>query len=225
MINDPYTYEDGTLKNKLNIRDHHELRKAEADIGFLKLINVDSVRSDKLNEELLCDIHYHIFENIFDWAGKYRIVPVYKTELVIPGISLRYADVGSIGKELKKQMFDLNMINWPLDDIDQLVYTFARKIAVMWKIHPFRDGNTRTFLSFAYIFAKANGFPFDMELFTKELNRTHDENGKVINYSVRDRFVLASLDDDHYPEVGPLASLFKVAIKSYNDNLDKGTAK
>lgn len=225
MINDPYTYEDGTLKNKLNIRDHHELRKAEADIGFLKLINVDSVRSDKLNEELLCDIHYHIFENIFDWAGKYRTVPVYKTELVIPGISLRYADVGSIGKELKKQMVDLNMINWPLDDIDQLVYTFARKIAVMWKIHPFRDGNTRTFLSFAYIFAKANGFPFDMELFTKELNRTHDENGKVINYSVRDRFVLASLDDDHYPEVGPLASLFKVAIKSYNDNLDKGTAK
>lgn len=225
MINDPYTYEDGTLKNKLNIRDHQELRKAEADIGFLKLINVDSVKAEKLNEELLCDIHYHIFENIFDWAGKYRTVPVYKTELVIPGISLRYADVGSIGKELKKQMAELNMINWPLDDINQLAYTFARKIAVMWKIHPFRDGNTRTFLSFAYIFAKANGFPFDMELFTKELNRTHDEDGKVINYSVRDRFVLASLDDDHYPEVGPLASLFKAAIKSYNDNLDKGTAK
>lgn len=225
MINDPYTYEDGTLKNKLNIRDHQELRKAEADIGFLKLINVDSVKAEKLNEELLCDIHYHIFENIFDWAGKYRTVPVYKTELVIPGISLRYADVGSIGKELKKQMVELNMINWPLDDINQLAYTFARKIAVMWKIHPFRDGNTRTFLSFAYIFAKANGFPFDMELFTKELNRTHDEDGKVINYSVRDRFVLASLDDDHYPEVGPLASLFKAAIKSYNDNLDKGTAK
>ena len=225
MINDPYTYEDGTLKNKLNIRDHQELRKAEADIGFLKLINVDSVKAEKLNEELLCDIHYHIFENIFDWAGKYRTVPVYKTELVIPGISLRYADVGSIGKELKKQMVELNMINWPLDDINQLAYTFARKIAVMWKIHPFRDGNTRTFLSFAYIFAKANGFPFDMELFTKELNRTHDEDGNVINYSVRDRFVLASLDDDHYPEVGPLASLFKAAIKSYNDNLDKGTAK
>ena len=51
MINDPYTYEDGTLKNKLNIRDHQELRKAEADIGFLKLINVDSVKSYKLNEE------------------------------------------------------------------------------------------------------------------------------------------------------------------------------
>lgn len=225
MINDPYTYEDGTLKNKLNIRDHQELRKAEADIGFLKLINVDSVKAEKLNEELLCDIHYHIFENIFDWAGKYRTVPVYKTELVIPGISLRYADVGNIGKELKKQMAELNMINWPLDDINQLAYTFARKIAVMWKIHPFRDGNTRTFLSFAYIFAKDNGFPFDMELFTKELNRTHDEDGKVINYSVRDRFVLASLDDDHYPEVGPLASLFKAAIKSYNDNIDKGTAK
>ena len=218
MINDPYTYEDGTLKNKLNIRDHQELRKAEADIGFLKLINFDSVKSDKLNEELLKDIHHHIFENIFEWAGEYRTVPVYKTELVIPGISLRYADVGSIGKELIKQMIELNMTEWDLDNIDKLAYTFARKIAVMWKIHPFRDGNTRTFLSFAYIFAKENGFPFDMELFTKELNRKHDEDGKVINYSVRDRFVLASLDDDHYPEVGPLASLFKAAIKTYNNN-------
>ena len=115
-------------------------------------------------------------------------------------------------------MIELNMTEWDLDNIDKLAYTFARKIAVMWKIHPFRDGNTRTFLSFAYIFAKENGFPFDMELFTKELNRKHDEDGKVINYSVRDRFVLASLDDDHYPEVGPLASLFKAAINTYNNN-------
>ena len=99
MSRDPYVYPDGTLINKLNIRDYHELRQAEADIGFLKLINVDSVKSDKLNEELLCDIHYHIFENIFDWAGKYRTVPVYKQELVIPGISLRYADVKSIDKK------------------------------------------------------------------------------------------------------------------------------
>lgn len=224
-MKDPYTYEDGTLKNKLNIRDHQELRQAEADIGFLKLINIDSVKANGLNEDLLSRIHYHIFENIFDWAGRYRTVPVYKTELVIPGISLRYADVGSIGKELKKQMIELNMINWPLEDRDQLAYTFARKIAVMWKIHPFRDGNTRTFLSFAYIFAKANGFPFDIELFTKELNRKHDENGKVVNYSVRDRFVLASLDDDHYPEVGPLASLFKAAMISYEDNMKKNVGK
>ena len=29
-MKDPYTYEDGTLRNKLNIRDHQELRQAEA---------------------------------------------------------------------------------------------------------------------------------------------------------------------------------------------------
>ena len=61
----------------------------------------------------------------------------------------------------------------------------------------------------------------DIELFTKELNRKHDENGKVVNYSVRDRFVLASLDDNHYPEVGPLASLFKAAMISYEENMKK----
>jgi cell filamentation protein len=214
---DPYTYEDGTLINKLNIRDYNELRQAEADIGFLKLINIDSLEYDKLNEELLCRIHYHILSDIFDWAGQYRKTPIFKGELVIPGLSLRYADVKNIGKELKKQMTELNKIEWNLDDLDEVAYLFARKIAVMWKIHPFRDGNTRTFLSFAYIFAKAKGFPFDMELFANELNRKYDDNGKVTNYSVRDRFVLASLDDDHYPEVGPLAYLFKAAMASYKE--------
>jgi predicted transcriptional regulator len=40
------------LINKLNIRDYNELLQAEADIGFLKLINIDSLEYNKLNDEL-----------------------------------------------------------------------------------------------------------------------------------------------------------------------------
>lgn len=224
-MTDPYVYSDGTLINKLNIRDYNELKKAEADIGFLKLINIDSVVARGLDEDLLKRIHYHIFENIFTWAGEYRTVPIYKEELVIPGVSLNYTEVKKIDKELKKQMIELNCIDWNLDDIDELSMLFARKIALLWKIHPFRDGNTRTFLSFAYIFAKANNFPFDIELFTKELNRKFDGNGNVIKYSVRDRFVLASLDDKNYPEVEALAGLFKAAMLNYNKSINSGISK
>lgn len=49
-MKDPYVYEDtGTLKNKLGIKDYEELRKAESDISFVKLLTVWV--------EILLDIH------------------------------------------------------------------------------------------------------------------------------------------------------------------------
>ena len=60
-MNDPYVYENGVLKNKLNIQDYDQLNKAEADIGFIKLINIDSIRIDYFDEETLKRLHRHIF--------------------------------------------------------------------------------------------------------------------------------------------------------------------
>ena len=91
-MNDPYVYSNGVLKNKLNIKSYEELNKAEADIGFAKLINVDSVDIDFFDDKLLKRIHKHIFEDIFDWAGEYRKVPLVKEELVLPGCTIQYTD-------------------------------------------------------------------------------------------------------------------------------------
>lgn len=42
-MEDPYVYKDtGTLINKLGIKDYEELRKAESDISFVKLLSVDA---------------------------------------------------------------------------------------------------------------------------------------------------------------------------------------
>ena len=39
-MKDPYILENGTLKNLLNITDEKELKKAERDIGFAKLMDI-----------------------------------------------------------------------------------------------------------------------------------------------------------------------------------------
>ena len=63
-----------------------------------------------------------------------------------------------------------------------------------------------------------------IKLILKE-NTTLDvyfSDGKVKRYSVRDKFVLACLDEKDYPEVGPLADVFRKAIISYqnkNENI------
>ncbi|MBQ6498005.1 MAG: Fic family protein [Bacilli bacterium] len=214
-MTDPYVYENGVLKNKLNIRDYEKLNQAEADIGFLKLINIDSIKIDYFDEETIKRLHHHIFEDIFEWAGKYRVIPLYKEELVLPMCSINYSEYRNISKDLKECLNDLNSIAWQNLEVSETAFLFARKLALLWKVHPFRDGNTRTILSFAYLYAKEHGFPFDMKTFTEELSRKEDENGKTI-YSVRDKFVLACLDEKDYPEVGPLASVFERAIETYD---------
>ncbi len=216
-MRDPYVNASGVLKNRLQIDDYQKLRRAEADIGFVKLINIDAISCDTFDEELIQKIHKHIFEDIYDWAGKYRTVPLVKSELVLPGYSIPYSTPKDVPKDLKERLKEINAISWEDLPKEEIPMLFARKMALLWKVHPFRDGNTRTILSFAYLFAKAHKFPLDMKLFMDNLSRKYREDGDVYRYSVRDKFVLASLDEKDYPEVEALASLVEQAMETYQE--------
>lgn len=216
-MNDPYVYSNGVLKNKLNIKNHDELKQAEADIGFLKLINVEFIEAETFDEELLKKLHKHIFGDIFEWAGEFRKCPLVKEEFIFPGYSVPYSYHKDIPKDLKQKIKELNQTPWSDMSKEEIASVFARKIALLWKVHPFRDGNTRTILSFSYLYAKEHGFPMDMETFTNNIARLYYENGKVSRHSIRDKFVIASLEEENYPEVAPLASVFEQAMKKYSE--------
>lgn len=220
-MKDPYVDENNVLINKLNINSYEKLNQAEADICFVNLMKIDSIDINCFDENLIKKIHKFIFDDIFDWAGEYRTVPLYKEEVVIPGLSLNYTNYNKIDEELKNKINELNSISWSDMSIKDISFIFARKLAIIWKIHPFRDGNTRTILSFAFLYAREHSFPFDMVTFTNELSRKYNSNGNISAYSVRDKFVLASLDDNDCPEVGHLAYIFEKAISNYSNNIKR----
>lgn len=214
-MKDPYIQENGTLKNKLGIGIYEELNSAEKDIGYVKLLDIKSVTNSKCDINLLKNIHKHIFEDIFEWAGEFRTVPVYKEEKVIPGISLEYGNPKDIEKELTECLEKMNSDNWNNKKIDDLTTQFVGYLARIWRTHPFRDGNTRTTLAFANIFAKEHGFELDMSTILNDLGRIEDaETGKVIRWGVRDKFVLAALDKKDYPEPQALEQIMKQAINN-----------
>ena len=66
MIQDPYTQENGTLKNKLGIADYETLKLAEKDITFSKFLNIHVSFRNKYDISYIKSIHKHIFEDIFD---------------------------------------------------------------------------------------------------------------------------------------------------------------
>ena len=87
-------------------------------------------------------------------------------------------------------------------------------MARIWRVHPFRDGNTRTTLAFAEQYSREHGFPMDIGILLEHLTRTVTPEGRIVRYSIRDKFVLAALDKKDYPEPEHLEALIKASILS-----------
>lgn len=165
-MKDPYVYEEtGTLKNKLGIKDYEELRKAEADISFVKLLTVDrDVECSKFDLDYVKNIHKYILDDIYEWAGEFRTVPMVKSEIILGGDTVRYAYPKEIEPKAKECLNELNRINWNVKTLDDKVMDFTKLIAELWQVHPFRDGNTRTIVTYAFRFAEEHGFRMNRKL-------------------------------------------------------------
>lgn len=165
-MKDPYIYQDtGTLINKLGIKDEEKLRKAEANISFIKLLTVDrDVPCEKFDLEYLKNIHKYVLGDIYDWAGEFRTVPMFKEEKILAGDSVRYSYPTEIKPKALEYLDEINRINWNVMDVDEKSLKFTKLIAGLWQVHPFRDGNTRTTVTYAFRFAEEHGFPMQKQL-------------------------------------------------------------
>ncbi len=211
-MSDPYCYKNGVLKNKLGIQDYDELCHVERDLLKTKVLSSRFVTSRKMDARLLKDIHRFIFGGLFEWAGEYRKTPLYKEEIYfIPGLSVQYPAPEDIDGQLKNEMSAINSLRWSEMGDDEIAKEFAIHIARIWKVHPFRDGNTRSVLGFAKIYAMEHGFPMDMEVLTRLLSRPTNSAGEPVGLSLRDMFVGASLDE--YPEPEYLIRVFLRALQ------------
>ena len=76
-IDDPYTYESSTvLVNKLDLRDQDVLDAYEAEISNAR--SQEPLPEGNLNFVHYCAVHHHLFQDVYDWAGKPRTVRISK---------------------------------------------------------------------------------------------------------------------------------------------------
>lgn len=212
-MKDPYVYEDtGTLINKLGIKDYEKLRKAEADISFVKLLSVDAnVDCHKFDLEYIQNIHKYVLGDIYNWAGEFRTVPMEKPEEVLGGDTVRYAYPKEIVPKAQEYINEINSINWNNIELEDKALKFSKLIAGLWQVHPFRDGNTRTIITYAFRFAEEHGFKMDRNLILKHFG------------FVRNSLVMASLGE--YSEYEHLALIVKDAIKNEQESVEKNNTK
>ena len=163
-MRDPYLYPDmEVLKNLLDIRDSKKLQQAESDYVTLRLSEIaeDGRMIGLYDFAALCRMHYRIFQDIYEWAGKIRIINIEKAEDALNGISVEYSDVFDAESALEK----MRNYRWQGASMDEAAERFSSYMAELWKAHPFREGNTRTVVTFCAMFIEEQGIYIDSGLF------------------------------------------------------------
>lgn len=196
---DPYLYDDvPVLRNKLNIKDNSRLEETENLLTKIKLLTVDDVKGN-FDYQHLMNIHEHIFGDIYDWAGTSRQVNTEKEEHVLGGLSVVYSSRENIEKDAIIAIDTLHKVEWRNLSLKEKSESFAAGIASLWKVHPFREGNTRTIMTFGIQFAAAKGFMIDHKIFAEHSSYT------------RNALVLASIGE--YSEAQHLNRIVLDAMK------------
>lgn len=146
--------ETNVLINKLNIKTLKELDDAENAFVSLNITNLISNPFEIKSVFDIKKIHKHLFSDLYDWAGENRKINMYKEEPVLGGLSVEYSDFHNIDNDLTKLDNYFKSIKWKELNKELTIETIVKLISKLWRIHCFREGNTRTTITFLYLLMK-----------------------------------------------------------------------
>jgi cell filamentation protein len=158
-IDPDFTYTDsktGLLKNLQDITDPDVLLFVESG-AVTKRLQELSQRPIKIKGiDSLFEIHRYLFQDIYDWAGKKRLVEISKDGKQFFPTShfdnaLRYID---------ELIADFNKI--PKDNKNELAEKLAEILDNVNYLHPFREGNGRAKREFLRLLALDKGLTLNL---------------------------------------------------------------
>jgi cell filamentation protein len=178
-IDPDYTYTDpktGLLRNLQDISDPEVLLFVESGAVTKRLQQLDENPLKIKGIDSLFEIHQHLFQDIYAWAGKKRKVEISKDgKQFFPTThfdnAFRYID---------QLITDFKKI--PKDDKRQLAEKLAEILDNINYLHPFREGNGRTQREFLRLLALEKGL-------TLNLNPPDNE-------SIYNRYMKGTIDSD-----------------------------
>ncbi|WP_265304201.1 hypothetical protein [Verminephrobacter eiseniae] len=97
----PYTNETGVFKNKLGFTDANQLKSIEYEVTSARaediLTGEISLGVSGYGLERQAAIHKHLFQDVYEWAGKTRTVP--SSKRADNGMVSRFAEPDAIAKD------------------------------------------------------------------------------------------------------------------------------
>lgn len=145
------------LKNKLNIQDADELRKAERELTSTRIheLEMESPIPTTFDANHLKALHKHIFQDLYDWAGEFRTVDIAKGNMFCRTMFLN-DQLNDVFRQLRRDNYLKGC-----KTIQQMGEKLGYYQAEINAVHPFREGNGRTQRMFIKQLAKHNGYTLE----------------------------------------------------------------
>lgn len=143
-IGSRYTYKNSNvIKNKLNIKDEVKLHEYETEMVAFKLVTLRNIDMSEyeFDAKRLRFIHKYLFEDIYEFAGEYRLENITKDNFM-------FAQFEYIEENVESIMNKISIPELKKMDYDALVEKISYFLTELNVLHPFREGNGRTIREF-----------------------------------------------------------------------------
>lgn len=158
MSDDPYLI-PGTdcLKNLLGIRDPATLTKAEYNLSANRAQSLADALGPNpgFNLDTLKAIHRHLFQDVYEWAGKLRSVDITKGDSHFAPAMRIEAYAPNVFDALAKENHLKGLSR------EAFAQRAAHHFAEVNALHPFREGNGRAQKEFFRVLAERAGHSLD----------------------------------------------------------------
>lgn len=154
-VDDPYCYPGSSvLKNRLDLRTQAELEAFEA---FITAQRADEpLPAGRLSYTHYRAIHRHLFQDVYMWAGQIRRVRIAKKESMFAYPEHIDREMRRLFRHLASERYFQNL------GAASFATKSAHFLAELNAIHPFREGNGRTQLTFLVLLAERAGHSLDL---------------------------------------------------------------
>lgn len=223
---DYYIPGTAVLKNKLNLTSANELRDSEEKLALYRLTELAANPiPGAFDYDHMKQIHRHIFQDVYEWAGQERVGPLGKMtkagpdvvnfapgDPAAPTVAYGYYPAPAISAAASDQYGKLSRDKY-LTGLDK--QHFVGELAEYWgeinTIHAFREGNTRAQFVFFSQLADHAGYRLDPEAFKN-------------SSPLRDEFVAARFYNQATTRIDRLAEILSKVTAPVNNTERKASS-
>ena len=150
----------------------------EADLVSQRIAEVLAHSSFSLVPSMPRIIHHQLFRDLPQDVyrpGEYKLEPLVKQEEILNGDSVLYANPALVEQSLR-YLFDEERTSgeYGLALEGSYLERFTRFISLVWQVHPFQEGNTRTIAVLAALYLRQLGFDVGNEPFESQARYFRD---------------------------------------------------
>lgn len=158
---DPYLYPDSDcLQNLAGLRDSAELEAFELEQSTLR--SEEALPPGDFDPAHYRRLHKHLFQDVYAWAGKDRTIRISKGGSMFCYPENITSQMNELFKTLRHPAFR------PGSQSDAFIASAAYFLSELNVIHPFREGNGRTQLTFLRVLGQRAGHTFRVERARRE---------------------------------------------------------